>query len=221
MKKTIKKILKKFPSIYRFVKGIKLLYHKDSYLNTSGYMQSIAYEKPLDNNNQPILWMNYNVVNFLKERLTKEMNLFEYGSGFSTQFYARKVSDVVSIEHDKMWFSIISEHLPRNCVIRYKTYSSKQRGGEYSKAILDDDIKYSVVIIDGRDRVNCLKNSILSLKEDGVCILDDSSRENYKDAFKFMEKNGFKNITFSGLQSTGLKENATTVFYRKNNCFEI
>jgi precorrin-6B methylase 2 len=221
MKNLLKKILKLFPPLYRLIKGLKLLYHKDSYLNTSGYMQSIAQEKPLDSDNNSIPWMNFNVVNFLKERLSKEMNLFEYGSGFSTEFYAKKVDNVVSIEHDEIWFDIISKQVASNCVLKYKKYSVHQRGGEYSKAILDDNIKYSVIVVDGRDRVNCIKNSISSLKDDGVCILDDSSRENYKSAFEFMEKGGFKKITFCGLQSTGLKENCTTVFYRDGNCFGI
>ena len=222
MRNKLRELLKKtMPQLFVFIKGMILLYSSKSYLNKTGYMQSVIEEKPLDFNGNPIPWMNFNVVDFLKERLTKEMNLFEYGSGFSTQFYAKNVKNVISIEHDKGWFEIISNQVPENCNVEYKNYSVDLRGGEYSLAIKDTDSKYNVIIVDGRDRVNCIKNSINNLAKNGVLILDDSSRESYKNGFEFLAKNGFRHITFSGLKATGIKEDSTTIFYKDGNCFGI
>jgi len=209
------------PWLFGFIKGMILLYSRKSYLNTTGYMKSNIKDKPLDSEGNPTPWMNFNVINFLRERLRKDMNLFEYGSGFSTQFYAKNVKNVISIEHDKDWFEIISDQLPKNCKVEYKNYSIETRGGEYSMAIKDTDIKYNIVIVDGRDRVNCIKNSLNNLTNNGILILDDSSRESYKDGFKFLATHGFRHITFSGLKATGIKEDSTTIFYRDDNCFEI
>ncbi len=178
-------------------------------------------EKPLDSNGCEIPWMNYNIVNFLKERFKKNMLLFEYGSGFSTKFYSKYVLKVTSVEHDKKWYEVISTDKPKNCKIIYSKYDNQMMGGDYSKMILNQNEIFNVIVVDGRDRVNCIKNSINALDKDGIVILDDSSREKYKPAFEFMQSNGFKQITFSGLKSSGRKDDFTTIFYKEDNCFEI
>lgn len=94
-------------------------------------------------------------------------------------------------------------------------------GGEYSQTVLKQEESFDVIVVDGRDRVNCVKNSMKALSQNGIIILDDSSRDKYKEAFDFMLSNGFKQITFCGLKSTGRKEDCTTIFYRRNNCFDI
>ena len=78
-----------------------------------------------------------------------------------------------------------------------------------------------MIVVDGRDRVNCVKNSIDALTQNGIIVLDDSSRDRYKEAFNFMLLLNFKQITFCGLKATGRKEDCTTIFYRENNCFDI
>lgn len=222
MRNKIRELLKSLmPWLFTFIKGMILLYSKKSHLNTTGYMLSVIEEKPLDSDGNPIPWMNFNVVDFLKERLTKEMSLFEYGSGFSTQFYAKYAKNVISIEHDKGWFEIISDQVPDNCKVKYIKYNKDLRGGDYSMAIKNTDTKYNIVIVDGRDRVNCIKNSINNLTNDGIIILDDSSRKSYKSGFEFLSSKGFRYITFCGLKSTGIKEDCTTVFYKDGNCFGI
>jgi protein-L-isoaspartate O-methyltransferase len=53
--------------------------------------------------------MNYSVVEFLRQRLTKNMLLFEYGSGYSTLFFSKLVKKVVSVEYDKDWYERMSK----------------------------------------------------------------------------------------------------------------
>ena len=53
-------------------------------------------------------------------------------------------------------------------------------GGDYSKSVVSTDRKFSIIIVDGRDRVNCILKSTSSLSQDGVLILDDSEREEYQ-----------------------------------------
>ncbi len=60
-------------------------------------MKSLETMKPLDADGRPIPWMNYPVIDLLRERLTKDLHLFEFGSGFSTTFYAQLVGHVTSI----------------------------------------------------------------------------------------------------------------------------
>jgi 16S rRNA A1518/A1519 N6-dimethyltransferase RsmA/KsgA/DIM1 with predicted DNA glycosylase/AP lyase activity len=58
--------------------------------------------------------MNYNVIALLDDRLDSDMRVFEYGSGFSTLYFAERVSSVVSVEYDQQWIEKLSTNLPSN-----------------------------------------------------------------------------------------------------------
>jgi hypothetical protein len=51
--------------------------------------------------------------------------------------------------------------------------------GDYCRAIGETGDQYDVVIVDSRDRMNCLKQSISALTSRGVILLDDSQRRRY------------------------------------------
>lgn len=93
--------------------------------------------------------------------------------------------------------------------------------GEYCRSICSTDEKYDVVIVDGRDRVNCIKQSIASLSPSGVILLDDSQRNSYQEGINFALTNEFKALNIEGLKATGSGIDRTTIFYRKGNCLNI
>ncbi|HAY39752.1 MAG TPA: FkbM family methyltransferase, partial [Desulfobacteraceae bacterium] len=80
---------------------------------------------------------------------------------------------------------------------------------------------FNIIVIDGRDRVNCAKNSLKALKGDGVIIWDNSEREYYQEGYSYLIQNGFRRLDFEGLGPIGIREWCTSIFYRDNNCFEI
>ena len=81
--------------------------------------------------------------------------------------------------------------------------------------------EFDIVIVDGRDRVNCIKNSISSLSDSGVMILDDSERSEYIDGIQFLSLNNFKKLDFWGISPGLFYKKCTTVFYKQNNCLGI
>ena len=196
----------------------KLFFDKRSFLHTTGWIKSFNYKKPVDANNNPTPWMNYGIVEFLKERLNKDLNLFEYGSGFSTLFYSTHVNNVISIEYNKKWFDYIKNIPSSNSEIYFY---EKDIDGRYCRAIHDFEYLYKIVIVDGRDRVNCIKQSVSKLTCDGVLILDDSNRDDYKDGILFLTLNGFRELPFYGFKPSSLLITKTSIFYRDNNCFGI
>src|ERR1019366_2881355 len=50
-------------------------------------------------------WLTFRTIDFLTNCLRPDMTVFEFGSGGSTIFIARRVRTVVSIEHDPEWHS--------------------------------------------------------------------------------------------------------------------
>ena len=65
------------------------------------FITSYKINIPCRPDGTPLPWMNYNAISFLEERLTKDLCLLEYGSGYSTPFFASFVKTVVSVECDR------------------------------------------------------------------------------------------------------------------------
>ena len=99
----IKQGLKKVPLVPSLLTINTLLINKKSYIRSTGYLQSFKQGYPCDENGEFLPWMNYPVITFLKERLNKNINIFEFGSGYSTRFYAERVNTVTSLEYDQFW----------------------------------------------------------------------------------------------------------------------
>lgn len=196
----------------------RLIFKKDSYLYTSGWIKSLISGHPCDASGEPVPWMNYAVINFLQDRLNNKISLFEYGAGFSTLFYSKLVNDVTSVEYDKLWYEKILSDSPSNACILYRSLDNLN---EYTNAIVEFDKVYNVVVIDGRDRVNCAQKAFNCLSDDGVVIFDDSSRKKYQLIFPHALGLGFKMLSFEGFKPGGSKNHKTTIFYRSNNCLGL
>lgn len=214
--------MKKWPIIlaelYVINKSIRISYSSDSYLRRKGFANSLRKGIPVDVDNNPLPWMNYNVVEFLESRLNKEMDVFEYGCGYSTLYLQDRVKSVTSVESDEFWHENMTGRAASNVRIIHCPLDEE---GKYALSIMNDSARYDIVIVDGRDRVNCIKNSLDNLKEGGIVILDDSMREKYNEGVSFLRDHGFKSITFSGMKPCSIRSQETTVFYRQNNCFNI
>jgi len=218
--KPVKQFLKQcFPvQALRYRAYKDLIENENSYLYVTGWMQSLRGFAPIDPHGNPIPWMNYPVISFLEERLNDSLSLFEYGSGYSTMFYAQRVSDVVSVEYDQAWFEKVQETLPPNVDL---VYQAEDRDGDYCRVIGTTGKTFDVIVVDGRDRVNCVKQSIAALSPRGVLLLDDSQRDNYTEAITYAQAEGFRVLHFEGLKATGNEIDRTTIFYRDGNCLGI
>lgn len=188
------------------------------YLATIGWFMAFDTHQAVDAKGEPLPWVTYSFIDFIKIRLTKDLSIFEYGSGNSTLFYAQRIGRIVSVEHDKDWFDKIVKEKAANAEM---IFTQLEKGGEYSKKAALIGEKFDVIIVDGRDRVNCVKNSVDALTSKGVLVLDDSEREIYQEARTFLTQKGFKELPFTGI-SPGLFYNKTTsVFYKPDNCLGI
>ena len=184
------------------------------YLVDSGWFKSVEEGLPFDAEGKPLPWYTYSFIDFIGGRIRPKMKVFEYGSGNSTLWWSQRVESVVACEHDKPWFNTISGKVPENVDYRY---CELEYGGAYSQLISTFDTEFDCIVIDGRDRVNCAKNVVPALKEDGVVIWDNSDREKYTDGYSFLKDNGFRRLDFWGIGPICRKPWCTSVFYRENN----
>jgi len=216
----IKKIsVKIFPSFSIKAKAFKrLILNKESYLYSTGYMESLKRDMVCNEKGDGVPWINFAALGVITPRLKKDFVVFEFGSGNSTNYFADRVNQIVSLEYDKQWFDFVKERLHKNVELIFKEYDID---GDYCRAIKDTGKKYDLVIVDGRDRVNCVKKGLDCLTDRGVLILDDSQRNRYASAIQHAKSFGFKSLYIEGLKSGGVKPDGTTIFYRNGNCLDL
>lgn len=205
-------------TLLEIVEFLRIYVDKNHFLWTSGYVYSKTSNKPIDYLKNPIPWFNYATIDFINDRINETLDVFEFGSGYSTLYFAKKVNSITSVEYDLGWFSNITNQTKKlnNVNIIYNKLDDS-----YPQSIEKLQKKYDLIIVDGRMRVESFKISINCLKVGGILILDDSSRSKYIEAFNVAKKSGYKHISFNGLKPAGYISDQTTIFYKENNCFDL
>ncbi len=150
--------------------------------------------------------------------MSADLDMFEYGSGFSTEYFARRCRSVVSVEYDAVWYAKVKSSMPAHATILHVPIDDISG---YSKAILARATRFDLVLVDGAHRVECLRAALFALSDSGVVVLDDSSREEYLPGFALMKEAGFREITLKGMKPTHTGIHSTTVFYRDGNCLGL
>ncbi|HVW94737.1 MAG TPA: hypothetical protein VHA56_02045 [Mucilaginibacter sp.] len=195
-----------------------LSFNHKGYLHDIGWFKSFESQSPVDGEGNAIPWVTYSFIDFIKERIRKHHSVFEFGSGNSTFFYAKYAGLVVSVEHDKAWFDKIVSSKPENSEM---IFCELIRDGDYCRMPLKLEEKFDIIIVDGRDRVNCCKQAVNAVTESGVIVLDDSEREFYQEGVKFLKNSGFRELSFSGISPGLFYRKSTSVFYKSDNCLDI
>ena len=207
-------VLLKEPKVLKALLSLRT----SGYLYTNGWINSFKKNLPLNSDNTPIPWTTYPFINFIETRLSTDMNLFEFGAGYSTLFYSRKIRSVIAIEHNKEWYSAIKKRIESNVKLLLSADESIE---SYVFSIRKLNKKFDIISIDGIHRVECLNESINHLKENGIIILDDSERVEYKESMKLLLQKGFKKLDFWGMSAGYLFKKSTTIFYKADNCIGI
>jgi tRNA A58 N-methylase Trm61 len=125
--------------------------------------------------------------------------VFEYGSGASTVWLARRAAEVHSVEHDLSWAEVMRAHLADMSNVRLHAVPPTRRGAiaeapsgrrgyadadfaDYVHAIDDVPGTFDLIVIDGRSRVRCLEHARRRLAPDGLVVFDDPHRARYRAA---------------------------------------
>lgn len=116
------------------------------------------------------------VAAFLASRTAPRV--FEFGSGASTAWLARRADEVISVEHHREWCDRLSPLLRPfpNATLRHRDLD-----GGYVEAIDEAGGQFDLIVVDGRQRIKCLNQALPHLKPDGIVLFDDSGRGRYRD----------------------------------------
>jgi len=172
-------------------------------------------------------WISFTVIKFLDEHLKPEMKVFEYGSGGSTLFFAKRAEKIVSIEHHKLWFEKVNLYLQELKLknIDYKLFEPENDSEFYKKNIADPndyisddresvgknyekyvksidaypDEYFDVVSVDGRARPSCCKHTLPKIKKGGYLIYDNVETTYYENSITLLKPNEWEVVRYYGL----------------------
>ena len=193
------------------------LLRADSHLNESGWFRSALSGLAEDREGRALPWYTYGAIAFLAGRVTRAHRVFEYGSGHSTLWWADRAGQVVSCEHDTLWYQRMKPRVPANVEYQHRPLG---RGG-YAAAITDAGQVFDIVVIDGRERVACVPHAMAALDSTGVIVWDNSDRERYAEGYAELTGHGFKRLDFWGMGPVNTDGWCTSVFYRDGNALGI
>lgn len=134
-----------------------------------GLARSMYDNSCIDRDGNYIPWLTYPAIEFIKQLDLTDKTIFEYGSGFSTLFWAARCKKVISVEDDNSWYERMSLKLPRNV-----EYILARTEDEYVAAAEGRAEKFDVIVNDGIYRLRCAAASTPHLAPDGFIILDNS-----------------------------------------------
>ena len=84
-----------------------------TYLLPKGWQESARTYEVADRHG-PVPWYTYPAQMLLERVVEPHFRVFEYGSGNSSLWWAKRVAEVVSVEHDEKWATKIRAKAPSN-----------------------------------------------------------------------------------------------------------
>jgi hypothetical protein len=88
----------------------------------------------------------------------------------------------------------------------------------YASVLLDfPKGHFDMIVIDGMARVLTTWAAVRQLSENGIIVFDNSDRDEYADAYIYLEQSGFTRIDFPGLGPINPYEWCTSLFVRSLN----
>lgn len=133
-----------------------------------GYALSNLNQRPINTDNEELPWFTYPSIEYINQFDLKDKSIFEWGSGYSSIFFARRCKNIISIESNQGWYDEISHKLLSNQKIFLKSEDV------FAKAINDFSEGFDIIVIDSLRRYDCAKSAVSYLKKGGIIILDNS-----------------------------------------------
>ena len=182
--------------------------------------RSIDEKICLDKDGNPIPWYTYPAIEYLSQFDYSDKQILEFGCGFSSLFWAKRAKKVTSIEDNLNWFDKWKKEFDEpNLDIRWR-----DEGEIYEQAAFEDNIKYDVIIVDGKRGFQCAEAAVKALNKGGMIILDDSDRINtsqeYVKAVEILKNANLLQVDFYGFCPMNNYTKTTSVFFSRDFNFE-
>ena len=176
-------------------------------LSKRGQIRRDKHGNSVDSTNDHIPWITYPAIDFLNQYDFSECSVFEFGSGGSTLYWAKRCKSVTSVEHFAPWYDKMQDDMPSNAVVQLTVDLDA-----YPNVINSYD-EFDVIVVDGAERIRCVQSAIAHVKKHGLIVLDNS--EWYPNCCTLLRDNGFSQIDFCGFAPLNSFTSMTSVFFKE------
>lgn len=182
------------------------------WLGTSLALDDGAREEP---------WFTFDALRWLDAHVTVNDSVFEWGSGGSTLYFARRARRVVSVEYDPTWYSRVAREVRArnlaNVELLFVPPEARAAGGDagafastgtqfeglsferYARVIERyPEASFDLVVVDGRARTDCLALGLPRTRPGGFVLVDNSEREPTAAALEALTARGVEVTHFAG-----------------------
>ncbi len=132
-------------------------------------------------------WFAQSAIEFLESYVTKQMSVFEYGSGGSTIFFAWRAASVLSTEDNADWLqrvrAALEEEKLTNVRLAHHPYDFHHAADFAQSAYLNSlpAEPLNIIVVDGTEegtpvRPQCFRHAETRIQPGGIIIVDDSWR---------------------------------------------
>jgi hypothetical protein len=122
-------------------------------------------------------WLTSRAIEFLSQWLRPTDVGFEWGSGRSTLWFAKRVKHLTSIEHDPAWYEIVQSRLKLQQLdnVQHRLLAL-QDGADSTYVHAIDTIEngsLDFVLVDGRLRAFCVLAALEKLRPGAILVIDN------------------------------------------------
>ena len=173
-------------------------------------------------------WYTPKAIRFLEKKIENINRIFEFGTGNSSIWFAKRVKEYTAVEHDSSWYTEVTKRLKEenltNTKILFAPADENSSAFDWEKewkyftvlkhspdnpefrhymSTIDQypDNHFDCIVIDGKERIGCLLHALPKLSENGMIIFDDSSMDEFQEVFLLLSDWHSKIFTF-GLEQT-------------------
>lgn len=152
---------------------------------TTRYIAARCVEKLYRLINPKKPWLSPAVNRILTNKVNSTWVGFEYGSGRSTIWFAKRIRSLVSVEHNPKWYALVKDELEKECLsnvdlVLCEREEDKEPEGADSKyvSVINQfsNGSFDFILVDGVYRAECCASALPKLKPDGMLIIDDIHR---------------------------------------------
>jgi hypothetical protein len=133
-------------------------------------------------------WIAQGAVRFCEHNLDRSMSAIEMGSGRSTAWFAARVGQLTSIEHDARWYETVRARIAHLPNVNYRQIPLDHPAEEGTRPHYDPLPRYvrvfsefpdgalDLVVIDGHYRQACVLAALPKLRSGGLLLVDNTDR---------------------------------------------
>ncbi|MFI3290756.1 MAG: hypothetical protein R3Y46_02630 [Opitutales bacterium] len=184
-------------------------------LELYGFNKSVEVGRSVDAQGEPIPWYTYPAIEYLSALDFKDCSVFEFGSGSSSIWWAKRAKEVYSVESSKEYYDRLIENKQDN-----NTVFLIDNNDDYSECIVKQNKIFDIIVIDGKRRLECIEKALPFLSPKGMLIFDNSDRalvfNHYKRALQRLNQEDFIQVDFKGFTPINMYTAVTSIFFKRD-----